>query len=507
MYIAGIPKLVRLKLEKARFLGMLNFRHRQLNSMTRELCVFAVGNSIHDDEFRRRVQYIFDSGLSDLFTTDKETGEQVLSHFNLRKAIAALCDVDMVNVPRGDVHDLLERYDTNLNGLDLQEFTDMLQDLIDTRTLLTDFESLETLTLPQLLALRAHDWDLPVYDIYRQRDDDHSELEDEEALEEYERILEAKEKAERQRIKREASMAKQKAKIFFSLKREEKTSVNSELELEEEEKYLPIRDRIAALARENMSKSELLDWVKFQAEKLDRQGKILIEPRTWAPTSSDSEKKAIQYLGFLFVNYRVDTWWFEVVIMFHKLFMTSVLAFIFKGSPTQLGIGFFATFTMLMIFTSYRPVANQDLMRLQIFAFTVQLLNLFLGIMLQTSAFNDITGLLVSIFHSAHVLLAKQIAPCYSPPSSSLPLLPAVSGQFVVMSCSLAAFHPVTMADFFVGNTSGDSSTTLTIIWLNVGVLVLPVLQILIDVVATRIRVMLLAKKLKYVLLFTYRVS
>lgn len=68
----------------------------------------------------------------------------------------------------------------------------------------------------------------------------------------------------------------------------------------------------------------------FQAEKLDREGKLMIEPRSWATTGSDQEKKAIKYLGFLFMAYRVDNWWFEFVVMVYKLFMTSALAFIFR---------------------------------------------------------------------------------------------------------------------------------------------------------------------------------
>lgn len=436
MYIARIPHLVKKKLEQARFIGLLNLRTRQLNSMTRELCVFAIGNSIHDNEFRRRVKVIFDSSLSNLFCTDKETGEQVLSHFNLRKAIAYLGEVDIKNVPRGDVHDLLELYDTNLNGLDFHEFTNMLQDLVDTRTLLTAFESIETLNKVQLLALRAHDWDLPVYDIFRQRDDDHSEFLNEEDLQEFEKALEVKEKAERQRLKSIASLTKQKSKK--ALKKGEWTSSNPDSESQEVENYLPIRDRIAKLAQENMTEKELVHWVQFQAEKLDREGKLLIEPRTWAPTSSDTEKKAIQYLGFLFIAYRVETWWFEVVIMFHKLFMTSVLAFICKGSPTQMGIGFMVTFTMLMIFSSYRPVENPVLLRLQIFAFTVQLLNLFLGIMLQTNAFKDLTGLSSRILQSATLSISSLLCR-----SLFLSPFPAISGQFVITTLLLVPWLPV----------------------------------------------------------------
>jgi hypothetical protein len=81
---------------------------------------------------------------------------------------------------------------------------------------------------------------------------------------------------------------------------------------------------------ENQSIEDLRAWVTFQAETLDREGKLMIEPRSWATSGSDKEKKAIKYLGFLFLAYRVDNWWFEFVTMVYKLFMTSALAFIFR---------------------------------------------------------------------------------------------------------------------------------------------------------------------------------
>jgi len=62
LWFAGIPGLVNTKLEQARFFALLTYRNRQLNSMTRSLCVFAVGHSTDDAEFERRVQHIYDSG-------------------------------------------------------------------------------------------------------------------------------------------------------------------------------------------------------------------------------------------------------------------------------------------------------------------------------------------------------------------------------------------------------------------------------------------------------------
>ena len=45
-----------------------------------------------------------------------------------------------------------------------------------------------------------------------------------------------------------------------------------------------------------------------------------------------------------------------------------------RGSPTQLALGYIATFVILMFFTMFRPLLSPNLMKLQIFAFIVQVI-------------------------------------------------------------------------------------------------------------------------------------
>jgi len=93
---------------------------------------------------------------------------------------------------------------------------------------------------------------------------------------------------------------------------------------------------------------------------------------------------------------------------------------------------------MLFLFFSFKPVRVEVLMKLQLFALTVQLLNLFLGIMLLTMSFQELTG----------------------------------DGQ-------------------------GGTVTTSTIIWMNVAVLIMPMLQIGVAIITMWIRVRILQKTLK----------
>lgn len=48
------------------------------------LCMTIVGYSKEEDEFRRRVQHMYDSGMHKLFQKDDKTGQWVMSHYNLR---------------------------------------------------------------------------------------------------------------------------------------------------------------------------------------------------------------------------------------------------------------------------------------------------------------------------------------------------------------------------------------------------------------------------------------
>jgi len=45
---AGVPDMVKQKLKTARFAGMLQYRNRQLNSVTRNYCVFSGNFSCAD---------------------------------------------------------------------------------------------------------------------------------------------------------------------------------------------------------------------------------------------------------------------------------------------------------------------------------------------------------------------------------------------------------------------------------------------------------------------------
>ena len=51
-----------------------------------------------------------------------------------------------------------------------------------------------------------------------------------------------------------------------------------------------------------------------------------------------------------------------------------------RGSPTQLALGYIATFVILMFFAMFRPLLSPNLMKLQIFAFIVQVIVVGIGL-------------------------------------------------------------------------------------------------------------------------------
>lgn len=71
-------------------------------------------------------------------------------------------------------------------------------------------------------------------------------------------------------------------------------------------------------------------------------------------------------IGFLYEGYRTDVWWFEIVDSFHKLFLTSVLAFF--PSLVQLPIGMTAAVLYLIVLLRVNPYSRPSDDRLHMLA-------------------------------------------------------------------------------------------------------------------------------------------
>ena len=95
-------------------------------------------------------------------------------------------------------------------------------------------------------------------------------------------------------------------------------------------------EREAAIARvmeaQMMSKPLLRKTVLFMADDLMSKGVIAINALSWDMSGNKEEQTALLHVGFLFKNYEVSRWYFEIIEMVRKLLMTSVLVIISPGT-------------------------------------------------------------------------------------------------------------------------------------------------------------------------------
>lgn len=351
MVRAGISRVAKEKQNVARFAALLNLRKQQLSTMTRAAVSNAIGYPGHDhaDEFNRRFEYVYGHGVKSLFRVEKsgDDGEgkepeaPTLRPRDLRKAIARIAQIHEKQIPLSDVAELVKKYDPNHDGLDYDELKTMLTALVRVHVRFTGHEVLDQLSLPQLRSLRMHDWSLPVPD-YREDDGEDEEKEDNQEME----------------------------------------------DVDEDESKLNESDS----EEETGEKEKLVEWVKEKGLELEKSGMLAFQNLKWRDDGLIEEQNAIRRLGFLFLAYKVEVWWFEVLVMVQKLLLSSVLVFLYTGTASQVAIAFFITFAFLLLVLINRPFTNQQLQTLQVYALVTQALNMFFGIMLITAGFQETAG-------------------------------------------------------------------------------------------------------------------
>ena len=116
-----------------------------------------------------------------------------------------------------------------------------------------------------------------------------------------------------------------------------------------------------------------------------QQEQILSVGKTYwneSPDAPERERLAVDCMGFLFLSYRVEFWYFELIEQLRKLLMTSVIVVFYPGSLTQLIGGIFVTFLGLVLCFVARPYMQPQLSDLQAACLSVQGVTLLYGIIL-----------------------------------------------------------------------------------------------------------------------------
>ena len=155
----------------------------------------------------------------------------------------------------------------------------------------------------------------------------------------------------------------------------------------------------AALDREEFLKLQTLMEPDLKSKLLDiadsrvSMGSIVLPAMAWQRWDQDlaggklsqqqiDEDKAVQRMGFLMKNYDVRNWYFEITEMFRKLFMTSLITFIFPGTNSQITVALAVSTISLLHFLYSHPFLDKTIGHTQSYALLAICWTLLYGVVL-----------------------------------------------------------------------------------------------------------------------------
>ena len=155
MRLSGLPHMVVQKERACLFKSLLHLRQHQLNTMARAIIAQVVGHC-DDEELHRRLERIYEKHeLEELFTHSKDGKPPNMKTSDLVEAISRMGGVASSIIPVDDVHDLILKFDPNRDGMDLFEFSEMVQEICEVNMRFTGFETMADLSMTQLYALKV----------------------------------------------------------------------------------------------------------------------------------------------------------------------------------------------------------------------------------------------------------------------------------------------------------------------------------------------------------------
>ena len=158
-------------------------------------------------------------------------------------------------------------------------------------------------------------------------------------------------------------------------------------------------DQIDALIRHHWGvnlehRSSFVEWLFPSAQPLDARQRLIrhcaflqqelvlsVGKTSWNETDPE-EKRAVECVGFLFLSYRVEFWYFELIEQLRKLLMTSIIVVFYPGSLDQLIGGILITFLGLVLCFRMKPFMQPQLSELQATCLAIQGVTLFYGVVL-----------------------------------------------------------------------------------------------------------------------------
>ena len=120
-----------------------------------------------------------------------------------------------------------------------------------------------------------------------------------------------------------------------------------------------------------------------------------------ARKAAEEEERVVKRIGFLTKNYKVQFWYFELLEMIRKLLMTSIVTFIYTGTPAQITAALVITLGFGLYTQRARPFADEKIGDMQVFSLVVQAFTLVYGLMLVIDELTTLLGLQQSFTQEA----------------------------------------------------------------------------------------------------------
>jgi len=119
-----------------------------------------------------------------------------------------------------------------------------------------------------------------------------------------------------------------------------------------------------------------------------RRGAISVPTLSWSNANSPAERRVLRRVGNLFVAFKVEHWYYEIINTLHKLFVTSVLVFCYPGEYMQYAIGIAMVYLFLLITMRIQPYVISILSNLQMYTLVILIISLFYGMMKSINDFS-----------------------------------------------------------------------------------------------------------------------